>query len=184
MAESDENSHPSASYTSSSRNSRRSSSLFQLHGGSLLDIIGDNNLPFILPESLKQHHAVPSPPTSDCSNDVVQRDTRQAHEMQEPAQCGACDAQSSSAVSNERNAANSFERWDSQPANFPRPAFVFTGAAAREHTHAASLTSHSSQPPTAARKLQPSLFPHHFLPPNATLAPSPSLSQPYSPSPS
>ena len=148
MAESDENSHPSVAHISSSRNSRRSSSLFQLHGGSLLDVIGDTNLPFILPESLKQHHAVPSPPAIDSRNDGVfrQLNTHQAPEMHEPAQGGASDVQSSSPISNECNAADVFERWDSQPTNFPRPALVFTGAALTRLLLYSRLTPPSRKP--------------------------------------
>ena len=159
MAESDENCHPSVAYTSSSRNSRRSSSLFQLHGGSLLDVIGATNLPFILPESLKQHHAIPSPPASDSSNDGVfrQLNTQQAPEMHEPAQGSGPDVQSSSPISNECNAADSFERWDSQPTNFPRPALVFTGAAALTR-----LLLHSRLTPPSRKPLRPSCSSRYF----------------------
>jgi hypothetical protein len=49
MSVSDENAPPCAGQTSKARR-RRTNSLFQVEGGSLLDIIGEGNLPFLLPD--------------------------------------------------------------------------------------------------------------------------------------
>ena len=148
MSVSDENAPPYCAGQTSKARRRRTSSLFQVEGGSLLDIIGEGNLPFLLPDKpiyshdaalapanglvgsvdgACQHLLQPPPPAPAAVSDVIA-----VNAVNAPSAAPAVVPSAAPAVVPDSNAVNTaaaeaFERWDSQPTMFPRAVFIFSG---------------------------------------------------------
>jgi hypothetical protein len=115
MSVSDENTPPFSEHITKAHHRRRTSSLFQVEGTSLLDTIQDNYKPILHTGSPKVAAVSESP--------IVQGGQHQADEKV-PAPVNAA---TSNLNSINVAAAEAFELWDSHPTNFPRPTFIFTG---------------------------------------------------------
>jgi hypothetical protein len=144
MSTSDENTHPCPAYNSKARNRRRGSSLFQLQGEALLDILGDSNIPPV-PSGSPKHsqdtcHSLPSETDSSVNHEhaTLQNDAARA--------VGASISNTGNEMS---DAAECFERWNAQPTSFPHPAVAFTGNA--------------PPPPPSPRARLPHTHVSHFL---------------------
>jgi hypothetical protein len=125
----DENTPPCPINISKARNRRRGSSLFQVDGNSLLDILGDANLPFLLPTTPKSLPS--STPPQSCHFTAVAEQCENHPEPPPHAPSASSSVSEAILSSNSKvlyaAAAESFERWNSQPTSFPPPTFFFTG---------------------------------------------------------
>jgi hypothetical protein len=156
MSVSDENAPPLSVQNSKAHNRRRTSSLFELEGTALLDIIGENNLPFSLPASTKDVAIADSSHASVAVVDGVQQQT-----IQPPAASAHAAAAAANPTSVSNAAAEVFERWDSQPTLFPHPTFIFAGMAAPLHgAHALIFCLHFT--PFSCRPLRASRRPSYL----------------------